>query len=79
MSWTCKLPMSLHLVDRRTLTTTLAHARDLLLALPQAHQENPHWRSAGELLLKAAHRSRQTDIFDAGAQFSRALHMDGLL
>jgi hypothetical protein len=78
MAWTRKLPISLYLNDGRTLTT-LAQARDLLLDLPQLDQATPHWQSAGELLLQAAYRGRQTPIIDVSKQFSRALHMDGLL
>lgn len=78
MSWTRRLPTSVRLGDGRTLTT-LAQARDLLLARPRVDQASSHWRSAGELLLQAAHRGRKTSIFDAGDQFSRALHVDGLL
>jgi len=78
MSWTRKLPASLHLADGRRLTT-LAQARDFLLALPPVDQANPHWLGAGELLLRAAHRGRRSRILDAGVQFTRALHLDGLL
>ena len=78
MTWTRRLPTSLHLNDGRTLTT-LAQARDLLLDLPQLDQANPHWQSAGELLLQGAYRGRQTPILDVSKQFSRALHIDGLL
>lgn len=78
MAWTRRLPISLYLNDGRTLTT-LAQARDLLLDLPQLDQASPHWQSAGELLLQAAYRGRQAPIFDVSKQFSRALHIDGLL
>jgi hypothetical protein len=78
MSWSRRFPTSLHLNDGRTLST-LAQARDLVLDLPQLDQANSHWASAGELLVQGAFRNRQTPISDVCTQFSRALHVDGLI
>jgi hypothetical protein len=58
---------------------TLADARDLLLDLRQLDQDEAQWRSAGSLLLQAAHRNRGSPILDAGERFSRALEASGLL
>lgn len=78
MTWSRRLPQPLRLNDGRTIAT-LAQARDLMLALAEERETNPHWREAAELLIKAAYRGRQASIQDAGAQLSRALHADGLI
>jgi hypothetical protein len=78
MTWSRKLPKPIHLADGRAIVT-LAQARDVMLTLPHEHQTNPYWQEAAEALMKAAYRSRQDPIHDAGLQLARALRADGLL
>jgi hypothetical protein len=78
MTWSRKLPKPLYLNDGRTLTT-LAQARDAVLALPQPHQADQHWQHAAELLSEASNRGRQDPILDAQTQLSRALEAEGLI
>jgi hypothetical protein len=78
MTWHRKLPKTFYLNDGRSIAT-LAHARDLLLALPARRQDNPHWVSASELLLQGAYRGRTDKIADVHAEISRALKAEGLL
>jgi len=53
MPWTRKLLSPVALEDGRVIAT-LSDAARLMLALPELHARNPHWLSAGELLIKAA-------------------------
>jgi hypothetical protein len=78
MTWSRKLPKPLYLNDGRAIVT-LAQARDVMLTLPYERQTNPYWQEAAEVLMKAAYRSRQDPIHDAGQHLSRALRADGLL
>jgi hypothetical protein len=78
MTWSRTLPKRLYLNDGRTLAT-LAQARDALLALPELHQTDQHWRQAAELLSEASNRGRQDPILDVGAQLSRVLEAEGLM
>jgi hypothetical protein len=78
MTWQRRLPKILYLNDGRSIAT-LAHARDLLLGLPQPRQADEHWAAAGELILQGAYRGRRDQIADVHAQISRALRVDGLL
>jgi hypothetical protein len=75
VSWSRKLPKRIYLNDGR-IVTTLAQAREVWIA----HQHgNPHWVGAGELLLKAAHRNRQTPIVDVHIMFSQVLKASGFI
>jgi hypothetical protein len=78
MTWDRRLPKTLYLNDGRSIAT-LAHARDLMLALPEIRRAHEYWVAAGELVLKAAYRSRNAQIADAYAEISRALQFDGLI
>jgi hypothetical protein len=66
------------LIDGRTIET-LGDARDLVLSLPEPHQQNAHWRYASELLCKAACAAEKYAVMDARAQTARALKAEGLL
>ena len=78
MRWTRKLPKPVFLNDGRTVAT-LAQARDILLALPQIRQSNPHWLDAAEQLMEAAHRGGRDVILEAGKQFSLAMKANDLI
>jgi hypothetical protein len=75
VSWSRRLPKRIYLNDGR-IVTTLAEAREVWLAL---HPSNPHWRNAGDLLMKAAYSGRQTPIVDAHVLFAQALKAGGLI
>jgi len=78
MRWPYRLPEPFTLIDGRKVST-LAEARDLILALPELHQSKAHWRYAGELLRVAAQHGEKYAVMDARAQFARALTVDGLI
>jgi hypothetical protein len=78
MTWHRKLPQTFYLNDGRSVAT-LAHARDLLLALPAPRQDDHHWVLAGGLLLQGAYRGRRNNVADVHAEISRALKAEGLL
>jgi hypothetical protein len=77
VSWTKRLPEPVRLRDGRELKT-LSDARALILGLAESRQHRPTWAYAVELLLQAAETGKRTDIADAWAQISRAVHTEGL-
>jgi len=76
MAWTRKLPAKITLKDGRVLTT-LAEARQMVLAVPEPQQSHPHWQYAVELLLKAA--EHEGDVEKVWAQLRRALLVEGMI
>jgi hypothetical protein len=78
MRWPYRLPEPFVLIDGGKVST-LAEARDLMLALPELHQSKAHWRYAGELLKVAAQHGEKYAVMDARAQFARALMAEGLI
>jgi hypothetical protein len=78
MVWSRKLPRPIYLNDGRTVGTLMA-ARDVMLSLPTTRLTSEHWRTAAELLLKAAYVGRLESIREAGAQVAHALEADRLV
>ena len=78
MRWPYRLHEPFTLVDGRKVST-LAEAREVMLALPELHRRNAHWRYAGELLKVAAQDGEKYAVMDARAQFARALTAEGLI
>jgi hypothetical protein len=78
MRWPYRLSEPFTLIDGRKVST-LAEAREFMLALPELHQSNAHWRFAAELLKVAAQHGEKHAVMDARAQFARALMAEGLI
>jgi hypothetical protein len=78
MPRTRKFSPPITLRDGRVLKT-LRDARLLILALPEMHQRDAHWRYATELLLVAADKKEKYTTMDARSQLIRALKAEGLI
>ena len=78
MTWYRKFPKTFYLNDGRSIAT-LAHARDLMLSLPQTQQATIHWLEAGEVLVEAAYRNKMAALSDVALGFSTALEAEGLI
>jgi hypothetical protein len=75
-SWDRKFAPPLSLRGGRAMLT-LADARDLILALPEHAQRDPHWEYAAKALLAGARTAR--DVGAARGQLAIALKNEGLL
>jgi hypothetical protein len=78
MPWTTRCRKLVVLKGGRRIAT-LAEARDILLALPEAHQVRPHVIFAAQLLVAAAEAVERRGVASAGMQMARALTVEGLL